>query len=117
MAGVAGPMNRNYDDTGQREEDTDEYPASGRRAWERRQVGLDDAPDDPEFGPRTRSEYEEMQAKRRANADINEESETSQSAPGTRANYEHRKANADGSEEKEWLTEEYPLTAKRRENE
>lgn len=114
MAGVPGQMNRNYDHAGERGEDAEEYPAGGRRAWEHRQVGLNEETDEPGMPAGGRSAWEERKKRnaRRANETEMDSSDVEQGMPaGGRSAWERR--NAAESDPPEYLTEKYPLTAKR----
>lgn len=112
MAAVPGGMTRDLDsDRGRQREDPSEYPAGGRKAWERRQVGLDDVEEDDDLPPPGgRSAWEARNQRARTNAE-QAAGETPPSA-GARRSLSSRQ-NASGVEPAEWVAAEYPLTAMR----
>lgn len=115
---VPGQVARNYDETGRDREDPEEYPAGGRKAWERRQCGLDEIPDEQEVPAGGRSDYERRQrqaATANATDDGGESSDGGDVPTGTRSSYERR--NGDDEDLKPYLAEEYPYTAKRAQEE
>jgi len=118
MAAVPGKVNRDNDDTGrhQQRDDPEEFPAGGRKSWERRKVGLDETPEDAELPAGGRSAWEERKKRQRTNAHGTSDDDSGQ-ATGSRSSYERRQNASDGADEQEWRSHEYPLTAKRRQEE
>lgn len=121
MLAVPGALRRNYDDVGRASPDPEEFPAGGRKAWERRKVGLDEVPseDTPSGLATGRTAYEERKRERvRANAESEEGSSDDQPFPtGSRSSFERRQnAEADGAEQS-WRDSEYPYSAKKQEEE
>jgi hypothetical protein len=123
MSGVAGRFNRNYqrDSEGS---DPDDVPAGGRKAYERRKMGLPEVHDDPENPAMTRSDWEERRQTRRnalaADSSNSPDSDESDEIPaGGRSHWEARqRKNANQSDLSERVANHaYPLTAQQKEKE
>lgn len=93
MAGVAGPMRRNY---GERDEETvEEYPGGTRRDWQRRRLGMDaeDSPDENEGWPTgTRESYEERRANASPDLPLTAKRQTQRREKRREAAAQHREA-------------------------
>lgn len=106
MLAVPGGVRRDLDQgRGQQTEDAEAYPAGGRKAWERRQVGLPETPDDDEYPAGGRSAWEARKASKRVNA----EQSAAETQPSAAA---RRSANArqNAVDVSEVASAEYPLT-------
>lgn len=116
MIAVPGRFDRRFDDM-QETEDPDEYPAGGRRAYERRKVGLDEISNEKPSGLASgRTNYERAKRERqRVNSTEGIGSNDGQSYPtGTRSSHETRANAMEEGESDPWLDSEYPLTSKQK---
>lgn len=111
---VPGQMERDLGrDRNRNREDAEAYPAGGRKAWERRQVGLDDVPDDSDDYPAGgRSNWENRKQRARTNVE-QAAAETPMSAAARRS----ASARQNRMEPSEVAAADYPLTALRKQQE
>jgi len=109
MRAVPGRVNRDLDaGRDSHREDSDEYPAGGRKCWERRQVGLSDVEADDEYPAGGRSAWQARKQKGRQNAE-----ESAAGTPTSAAARRSLTARENYVAAKEWVTAEYPLLARR----
>ena len=114
MAVVPGRMSRDLDaDRGRHRENVEDYPAGGRKAWERRQVGLSDTPaESDEYPAGGRSAWD--QRNREAQAEAAQSAAETPLSAGARRSLTARQNTVEPSE---WAEADYPLTAMRAQQE